>query len=539
MADDFEARLRAVLEAIASSGSPRKLIVAGPGTGKTTMFGQVLERREGSINQKLVLTFINNLKAELDEKLGKLARVFTFHGYCHYLLRRSPRLRTGLTERFRYFPPLASLIKTDWEQARDGSPPQFVGFMRRLESGREIGFYMERADYYDAVGFDDSVFRVHGRLCEDPELIEPYDIVFVDEYQDFNRLEASFIALLATRSPIIIAGDDDQALYSQLRGSSPEFIRQLYRSGDYECLDLPFCLRCPEVVVGAVADVVQQARRGGKLEGRIDKPYHFSPPRKAGDSERYPRIRIVDTSVQSLRANYFGKYIAQQIGQIPPEEIAESHAQGFPTVLVIGPIQYLRQVRRFLDDSGFVCAPAGESEAATLERSDALRILHADVGANLGWRAILELDRPPSFRDLVRQSVQERTPLVEMVPSEYRQHVAAEATGWHAEEPEEVAVASSDVAGPTVKLTSFEGSKGLSAQRVFILGLQEGELPRDATNPSDLEICKFIVALTRTRKQCHVIYTRRWGTGWKQPSIFLSWIRRERKDLVTVNRNYW
>src|SRR5260370_15393741 len=77
---------------------------------------------------------------------------------------------------------------------------------------------------------------------------------------------------------------------------------------------------------------------------------------------------------------------------------------------------------------------------------------------------------------------------------------------------------------PPIKITSFEGAKGLSAQHLFIAGLHNGEIPRDPANIQDLEICKFVVGLTRTRKRCHLIHTRRFAQNIKHPSVFISWI---------------
>lgn len=354
----FEAQLRRILDEIVGSDAPRKIVVAGPGTGKTTLFRQLLAQRDGPRDGRLVLTFINNLRTELEEALGALARVFTFHGYCRRLLHRRAELRGGLTEGFRYYPPLPALIEADWAAAHGRPVPKFVGQMRRLEPGTATAFSVERGDYYDAVSFDDSVFRVECALDAHPETIEEYEIVLIDEYQDFNATEAALLELLATRSPIVIAGDDDQALYSRLRSSSPAFIRERYAGGAYERCALPFCMRCPEVIVRSVGDIVERAQAQGLLGGRIPKPYHPYPPRKGRDSARYPRIIVVQTSVQSLKVNYFGRYIAQQIDTIPPEEIAEAHAGRFPAVLVIGPGQYLRQVRSYLEGKGYQCEAA-------------------------------------------------------------------------------------------------------------------------------------------------------------------------------------
>jgi hypothetical protein len=411
--------------------------------------------------------------------------------------------------------------------------------MRRLEPGDATAFYLDRADYYDAVSFDDSVFRIHRGLAVHADDIEAHDTLLIDEYQDFNRLEASLLDILATRSPIVIAGDDDQALYSLLRSSSPEFIRARYGGNEYECFALPFCMRCPEVVVRAVGDIVERARAQGRLAGGIDKPYNPYPPRKAADSARYPRIKVIETSVQSLRANYFGRYIGQAIDAIPAEEIAESHEGTFPTVLVIGPGQYLRQVRRHLEENGYQCAAAAEADVFAVDRREGLAILHANDEANLGWRIVLESDDPPFLPEVIRASVANRAPLRTIIPDGYRDQILAEAQAY--QEPAEATPATQEVdpAHPTIKFASFEGSKGLSAQHVFVVGLHEGDLPRQPVAITDLEICKLIVAITRTRKQCHLAYARRWGNDWKRPSPFLAWIRPERRDFVRVTRDYW
>lgn len=77
-----EIELRAAIEAVLSSPSHKKLVIAGPGTGKTTLFKQLLELAAEEPGQRIVLTFINNLKNDLENDLGGLAQVFTLHSYC-------------------------------------------------------------------------------------------------------------------------------------------------------------------------------------------------------------------------------------------------------------------------------------------------------------------------------------------------------------------------------------------------------------------------------------------------------------------------
>jgi superfamily I DNA/RNA helicase len=58
---------------------------------------------------------------------------------------------------------------------------------------------------------------------------------------------------------------------------------------------------------------------------------------------------------------------------------------------------------------------------------------------------------------------------------------------------------------PSILLTSFKGCKGLSAGHVIIVGANNGSIPANPKDVKDVEIGQFVVALTRTRKQCHIV----------------------------------
>jgi hypothetical protein len=74
---------------------------------------------------------------------------------------------------------------------------------------------------------------------------------------------------------------------------------------------------------------------------------------------------------------------------------------------------------------------------------------------------------------------------------------------------------------------------------MFVVGLHEGDLPRNPTKIDDIEVCKFLVALTRTRKQCYLLCTRRFGGVPKSSSIFLSWIDRSKKQSLYADAKYF
>lgn len=534
-----EAELKAAIETVLRSPYRKKLVIAGPGTGKTTLFKQMLELASGESNRRIVLTFINNLKDDLEDDLAGLANVFTLHSYCLGLLYRYAPLRGSLSPDFRCCPGLASLIAKDWEFIEGSEAPQFVGEMRSLSEESHIPFYLARGEYYDSVDFDDSVYRAYKGLSSGLSAPDSYDLVLIDEYQDFNSLEAGIVDVLGKRNPIMIAGDDDQALYSQLRNASWDHIRLLSKTNDYKVFKLPFCMRCPKVVVDAVSDVLIRARELHKLEERIDKPFKHFPPVKGADSAKYPKIVNIETSVQSKRVNYMGRYIAKAIAEIPQDEIEEAAHGGYPAALVIVSKPYREQVISHLESVGYVVDTRRES-GSEIDRETGLSILKKNRSSNLGWRIILGIDTPPFLRDAIMETADGSKPLVNTTPSEYRDSVLYEVDTW---EPPEVHEGGTEtavtVAAAPVRVTSFEGAKGLSAQYVFIAGLHDGELPRDPAKIKDLEICKFVVGLTRTRKKCTLIHTRHFADGWKSPSSFISWIDDARLDFIKVDKAYW
>jgi hypothetical protein len=111
---DFDAiagERAAASEAIVNSEADKRLIVAGPGTGKTYTFKEALSKAildSGTAEKGLALTFIRNLVADLAEALSDVADVFTFHGFCKHLMHR--HAVAGLQEGWDYYSGLIEVI---------------------------------------------------------------------------------------------------------------------------------------------------------------------------------------------------------------------------------------------------------------------------------------------------------------------------------------------------------------------------------------------------------------------------------------------
>jgi hypothetical protein len=98
----------------------------------------------------------------------------------------------------------------------------------------------------------------------------------------------------------------------------------------------------------------------------------------------------------------------------------------------------------YLQLHGYVVETAEPGELWQLERADGLRILKAHPDSHLGWRILVELDRPENIAELITQSVQGSARFSELVPPSFRDRIMREVTAWTEEEPPTVEPATED-----------------------------------------------------------------------------------------------
>jgi superfamily I DNA/RNA helicase len=529
---------KAYLDGILKSDHRRKLIVAGPGTGKTFTFGEVFKKSKE--NNNLALTFIRKLVEDMGREFGDHAEVKTFHAYCKKLLHE----RNG---RIELVPFLTKIIEAD---------AAFIGcnlshfdekFQTLAEDSQEVRFYLERGDFYDAVSFNDSVYRLYRYVRDGTFQLPTFNQIVVDEFQDFNPLEVAFIEELEKNSPILIVGDDDQAVYIG-RNSSPEHLRKKYHSGDYLVFQLPFCSRCPRVVVEATTTFIQNVIERGGFKARIDRPFIPFLEDKQYENAKYPRIiRATTSTIQCL-----SKFVTLEIQKIPEVEVVEAHEKDYPCVLVVGKRQYLNPLAKKFKEQ-FSNVHFTEAQDINYSTLDAYEILRNQDDSNLGWRILAEFEfSSGQMRDFIKATL-DGTPMKRILPPDFiDKHekvisiLRTEQLGEderlelmallgdlgdqvvkHFYAIEDEAKQEVDKSQPTILLSSFEGCKGLSAGHVFIVGLNDGVVPKIGENGEvdDIECCKFIVALTRTRKQCYLL-SNKWDYSPRDqkpftPSIFI------------------
>ncbi|WP_169948789.1 ATP-dependent DNA helicase [Microbispora sp. H11081] len=266
--------------AVVAHESGPLLVLAGPGTGKTTTIVETVvdrvERRGVDPERVLVLTFSRKAAGELRERITARMRrttrtplALTFHSYAYALLRREavlageppPRLLTGpeqlleirrllhgeLEDGARHWPAdMRELLKTRGfaEELRDflsraAERGLYGDALVRL--GREHGRpdweaaglfsfrYQDRFDLDPVPALDYSeLIREAAGLLTDGEVRrrerDAYDLVLVDEYQDTDPAQEFLLRQLAGDGRDLIAvGDPDQSIYG-FRGADVQGI---------------------------------------------------------------------------------------------------------------------------------------------------------------------------------------------------------------------------------------------------------------------------------------------------------------------------
>ncbi len=261
------------------------LVLAGPGTGKTTTIvaavAERIERRGIDPGRILVLTFSRKAAGELRDRItARLGRTtsaplaLTFHSYAYALVRREfvlagdqpPRLLSApeqLLEIRRLLRGEVADGAGDWpERLRPALATR--GFaeelrdvlMRAAERGldgkalRQLGRRCKRDDWVAAGAFLDrysarfdlapvpaydyaEIVRIAagllGASATRQRERDAYDAVFVDEYQDCDPAQEALLQALAGDGRDLVAvGDPDQSIYA-FRGADVRRADQLPR----------------------------------------------------------------------------------------------------------------------------------------------------------------------------------------------------------------------------------------------------------------------------------------------------------------------
>ena len=126
------------VDAVVSSAARNKVVVSGPGTGKTYLFRKVLTDK----NNTLTLTFVNALVEDLSLELFGLSEVRTLHAFARRQLAKATKKTVQI------FPKLSAVIRKDAAVLLCKKINFDVLFNNNTDPDEQMEFYRRRKDHY-------------------------------------------------------------------------------------------------------------------------------------------------------------------------------------------------------------------------------------------------------------------------------------------------------------------------------------------------------------------------------------------------------
>ena len=413
------------------------LVLAGPGTGKTTTLVEAVvdrvDRDRIPPERILVLTFSRKAADELRERITtRLGRTitapaaYTFHSWCYGLVRaydvapgaEPPRLLSGAERDVRVHELAVGNAegegKTRWPDVLGpalrlrGFARELAGFLDRArERGldgadlRRLGEQHGRAAWVSAGDFLDEYLDVladRGELdyaglvrralalladpAIGPAVAGRYDAVLVDEYQDTDPAQEQLLAHLAGGGrDLVVVGDPDQSIYA-FRGADVANLLEFparFRDradGAAPTIALRRSRRSGAELLAATREIARRIPATGPLAAVVAGEHRDLAA--VGEVGAAPEVRLYPTLAEEVTGIADVLRRAHLEGGVPWREMA---------VLVRSGVRSLPVLRRAFSTAGVPIAVAADEVVLAKDPTVAPLLAALEV-AGRGWPAL-------------------------------------------------------------------------------------------------------------------------------------------------------
>jgi uncharacterized protein (TIGR00375 family) len=331
-------------QAIAHGQGPL-MIVAGPGTGKTTTLtrriAHLMIEQQIPADQILAITFTDKAAREMRERLAHLLidrsppLAATFHAFCRQLLQEAgePEQTTLFGEDDRLFLIQGILRRMGAEGLKINLKPREL--MARIETAkqnlqlpdqffesvalespasqfahgyRQYQAHLEREGGFD---YDDLILKVVLKLETDEgyrrALRARYRFIFIDEYQDLNRAQYRLVKnLVPPDGNLCVIGDPDQAIYGFRGADTAYFNRFVEDFPDATVIHLVRNYRSTETILEASWQVIRKRRS--------DPSATMLGARLVSEKAGMATVAVLEQASAKAEAVAVGKIIEAQVG---------------------------------------------------------------------------------------------------------------------------------------------------------------------------------------------------------------------------------
>ena len=542
--------LSEVQRAAVSHGAGPALVLAGPGSGKTTVITNRSVRLAGAMRSPerlLCVTFTRAAAAEMRERYKLLAGISgddvpvpvfsTVHAYCNGIVGMYERKSGRRFERIEgEDSPKNEVLSKIYEKFNGVRPDEAMlarlkGYFRKEAEGpaarrrpsgsNQIRRYSEIAREYERVkrergylDFDDMIAFALKLLRTEPELRREvqgrFDYIQVDEAQDLSRSQYEVIRLIAPGDNIFIVADDDQSIYG-FRGAEPEclfeFVKEFPDTARYE---LTRNYRSTPEIVGASAALVSVNQR------RFDKRLFTLRPEAQGSAA----VRsFADAAAQ---AEFCAEMVRQAVKA--GETVCVLYRNGMsslPVRLALSAFSIpYRTSGNCPETSDSSVVRAFLKELAEAERRSAFIIL-SPAGV---LRKLLREGFAKRAEEQCRLEGRDRKTV--SIGLDFLKMLTAGAASYTDCLRRLDTLKRFDNGGstPGVTLSTIHSAKGLEYDLVLVIDVLEGELPGSEAAGAALEDERRLlyVAMTRAKKRLILCYPEKRGIRGEEESRFLA-----------------
>lgn len=461
-----------------------KILLAGPGTGKTTNIKNIISTH-GDGSKFLVLSFTNatvkDLQSSLTEQGVSENNCMTLHKFA---------------------------VKYNHDQSRHVLLPKEIDVLRKIEKGTKIEFE-NLCDFLQCTTFDQMIERFVTFAKANPsylkQKLEDYDSLIVDEYQDFNPSEQKLIDILIEEiKNSYILGDDDQCIYDFKDASSDKIISFQNDKTNEIIPHEHKCYRCPDKVVEHAAHLIQNNKK------RVAKKWYKTG--KIGEIDYFQLKNFDEVAVS----------ITDKLSSITQGDTLILSPVGFAVEPLIKKLEekgmeftnfFIPKISDELVMSSWVVKSIfgnytylnlvllGYSKLTNRKNFYKLITQHFNAGVNFNELFEMLTSKLPS--EIVNNELsldhflnQEKYSVIGLLFKKSEGRTDEEKLEKMFKEIEEIEE-------KNIKIMSIHKSKGLGADHVFMIGLNEGILPNKTRGNDSIESQRrlFYVGITRVKKQ--------------------------------------
>lgn len=547
-----------IINEIITHGNSPLLVLAGPGTGKSTTLAKraayLVDNKKIDPEKIYLLSFTNASTEDLKNKSSKLSpkiNVGTIHGLANDIAK--------FTEKYFISSKYDDLLilsdtypKKGYKELKPILDDQNKS-LANLDQSSKNTEYFRLKKFYNSYNFYEITLKAIRALSSSQDIKKHFQkkikFLLVDEYQDLNKADQKLIACLSDNyRGVTLCGDDDQSIYG-FRYAYPEGIKAIHLDKRFKTEMMCYSWRTPKSVINVADSIIRLLH-----SKRIDKPLH--------GEESKDRVEIVSIASATKKRDKEAIFICDKIN-----EILKAYPENKPNILILAREgELFKNIKELLNKSKISFEVQKEK---LLKSKDARKIYYAlrfviNYHDNLAIRWIaefLDIDQD-SILKLVNSSIQQKIDLWETVNRNPKNEAAQELkktlgklSGIDLEAEPRIVVAKigkifsikkdsmgfikflelskkaknledllSQISYEKLDIADYEGkpesplsqirimtihsSKGLEADIVFVISVEDSILPLNNEKITANDVRLFYVALTRSRGKLYITFVR-------------------------------